>query len=79
MNDLAESVLVSLIKDKNIRATEYWLTNNHDTYYRPNKPQDYYHRYRGVADVNYEVVPALKYDANLNLIPPTSESPPNPS
>lgn len=79
MNDLAESVLISLIKDKNIRATEYWLTNNHGTYYRPKKPQDYYHRYRGVADINYEVVPALKYDTNLKVIPPISENPPSPS
>ena len=79
MNDLAESVLISLIKDKNIRATEYWLTNNHDTYYRPKKPQDYYHRYLGVSEINYAIVPVKKYDANWNEVPPTSESPPSPS
>ncbi len=79
MNDVAESVLLSLIKDKNIRATEYWLTNNHDKYYRPKRPKDYYHEYLGVADVSYAIVPVRKYDANLKEIPPTSENPPNQS
>lgn len=56
MNDIAESVLISMVKDKNIRATEYWLTNNHDRYYRPKKAITHEHKYLGVANIHYEVV-----------------------
>lgn len=32
VNDLAESVLISAIKEKNISAVRFWLQNNHKNY-----------------------------------------------
>lgn len=67
MNDVAESVLLSLVKDKNIRAVEYWLTNNHDRYYRPKKAIAVDTRYGGIVSINYTVVdmPPEKVDQKL--------------
>jgi hypothetical protein len=79
VNDLAESQTISAIKSGEKWAVQFWLINNHETYYRPKKAQDYHHEYLGVAKIIYESVPDRKYDANLNEIPPTSESPPSPS
>ena len=67
INDVAESVLLSLVKDKNIRAVEYWLTNNHDRYYRPKKAIAVDTRYGGIVSINYTVVdmPPEKVDQKL--------------
>jgi predicted DNA-binding transcriptional regulator AlpA len=35
INDLAESSLINNIKDGQITATKYWLSNNHKNYIRP--------------------------------------------
>ena len=35
INDLAESSLVNNIKQNNLNATKFWLSNNHKNYIRP--------------------------------------------
>jgi hypothetical protein len=45
INDLAESKLISSINNGNLRAIEYWLTNNKKTYIKP-RPKDFWEMFK---------------------------------
>ena len=53
ITDLAESKLITEINKGEMRAIEYWLTNNTNRYYKPKKPQvTRVDAYQGVASIN---------------------------
>jgi hypothetical protein len=58
INDLAESKLISSINNGNMRAIEYWLTNNKKAYIKP-RPRDYWEMYKEPNPVfKVEILPA---------------------
>jgi hypothetical protein len=58
INDLAESKLISNINNGNMRAIEYWLTNNKKGYIKP-RPRDYWERYKEPNPISgIEIFPA---------------------
>lgn len=58
INDLAESKLISSINNGNMRAIEYWLTNNKKTYIKP-RPRDFWEMYKEPNPIfGIEILPA---------------------
>jgi transposase-like protein len=39
VNDLAESVLINNIQQENMKAVQFWLSNNHSSYRKPREKQ----------------------------------------
>ena len=53
ITDLAVSKLITEINKGEMRAIEYWLTNNTNRYYRPKKPKvTKVDAYQGVTSIN---------------------------
>jgi len=63
INDLAESKLISSINNGNLRAIEYWLTNNKKTYIKP-RPKDFWEMFKEPNPVAQIVISPVSSERN---------------